>query len=227
MKTAASVGSEDTNKVMEVGLALDQLVNQFAFQLFRDQQFRQLTKFDSLTQTEQDRIFNELIVSYLVLVMFVLESNDLKKLDDEKEFFLEVKEKMPEAHVQVLADLGIPIEFQKQWLQLIDMRYTEYVKDKNTIREEAIAVHAQEKELSVDDHLDIQLLLPVHTVAIGLHHHILRGKIKGEDELFMYLFKQISEKYVDIRMMIEQGEIKKWKKVWAKLLAKWKVLFGR
>lgn len=203
------------------GNAFDQMVNQYAFELFRDSSFRKLAKFDSKSQSEQDRIFNEIVVWYLVLFIAVLESPDLKKSDEEKQFFQMIAQDMPKIHVKQLANLGIPKVFQKQWLKLIDMRYQEYQKDKEQVRSDAVKVHSEDKELTTKDHLDIQLLLPVHTVAICLHHHILKGKVKGEDELFKYLFKAVADKYGDMRMLVEQGEIKKWKKAFAKIMAKW------
>jgi hypothetical protein len=37
-----------------------------AFGLFRDKEFRRLASFDRLDQAEQDRVFNELVVAYVV-----------------------------------------------------------------------------------------------------------------------------------------------------------------
>jgi len=49
-----------------------------AFHLFRDRQFRRLADLEQLSQTEQDRIFNELMVAFIVLIMLALEAPDLR-----------------------------------------------------------------------------------------------------------------------------------------------------
>ena len=43
--------------------ALAQAAAGSAFHLFRDKQFRRLANFEKLSQAEQDRIFNELVVA--------------------------------------------------------------------------------------------------------------------------------------------------------------------
>ena len=48
-----------------------------AFHLFRDKQFRRLAAIEQLSQAEQDRIFNELVVASLILIMLLLEAPDL------------------------------------------------------------------------------------------------------------------------------------------------------
>ena len=49
-----------------------------AFGLSNDKKFRRMAGFNALSQVEQDRIFNELIVADIVLLMLVLEAPDLR-----------------------------------------------------------------------------------------------------------------------------------------------------
>ncbi len=58
--------------------ALVQAAAASAFQLFRDTEFRRLAGFEQLSQAEQDRIFNELVVASVVLIMLVLEAPYLR-----------------------------------------------------------------------------------------------------------------------------------------------------
>jgi hypothetical protein len=45
-----------------------------AYELFCDKEFRRLAGFERLSQVEQDRIFNELMIAYLALIMLLLEA---------------------------------------------------------------------------------------------------------------------------------------------------------
>jgi len=58
--------------------AFSQAAASTAFQLFKDERFRKLAGFNRLSQTEQDRIFNETRCCELVLIMLVFEAPDLR-----------------------------------------------------------------------------------------------------------------------------------------------------
>ena len=49
-----------------------------AYELFCDKEFRRIAGLERLSQVEQDRIFNELVVAFLVLIMLLLEAPDLR-----------------------------------------------------------------------------------------------------------------------------------------------------
>jgi len=145
-----------------------------AFGLFRDKQFRRLAAFDALSQTEQDRIFNELVVSNLVLLMLVLEAPDLRVPPEFRDHLLKVKELIPKAYVDKLGALGVEPEHQRDFTKLISLRYDEYARDRHDVRAAAMQLEAAEKTMDLDDLSKIQLLVPVQAVAIGCHHHICR-----------------------------------------------------
>lgn len=97
------------------------------------------------------------------------------------------------------------------------MRYEEYYQDKNKAREAAMIIESREKELDENSLLDIQLMLPLQTVAIGTHHHICRQKTRGKDELFKRLVKLMGKFYVEIRVPLEGGKITRWKSLVVKI----------
>lgn len=202
-------------------VALDQAASQAAFVLFHNKKFRQLIKFSNLEKIEQDRIFNELVVSNLALLMLVLESPDLNIPDQVKEYFLLIKEKIPKVHVEELAQLGIERKYLQDWQKLINMRYEEYDQDKLEARKAAIEIETKEKELTQKGLEKIQLLLPLQTVAIGCHHHLCRGKTKDKNELFKLIFHDLGKFYVEIRVRLEGGEITFLHKVKAKIRHFW------
>jgi hypothetical protein len=189
------------------GKGLVQVAAHNAFQLFRNKEFRRWANFDVLSQDEQNRIFNELVVSYLVLVILVLEAPDLRVPDEFRDYLRDLKEKIPAAHVEYLRTLGMEDGHLRDWGKLIDLRYEEYAKDRHEVRAAAMEIESAEKALDLDDLEKIQMLLPVQTVAIGCHDHVCRGETKGRDDLFKLILKSLSKFYVDIRIRLEGGKI--------------------
>lgn len=188
--------------------SLDQAASQAAFQLFRDKKFRQLAKFESLEKIEQDRIFNELVLATLTVLMLTMDARDLRVPEEMMEYYQLLKTELPKAHIDYLASMGIEKNYLRDWEKLIQMRYQEYDEDKLKAREAAMIVEAREKgELDVKDIEGIQLLLPVQTVAIGCHHHICRSKTEGRDELFKLTLKWLGRFYIQIRVPMEGGKI--------------------
>ncbi len=178
-----------------------------AFDLFQDKKFRRLADFDKLSKSEHDRIFNELLCAYLILIMLILEAPDLRVDSNTRNYFSDLKDRIPRAHIEQLKSLGVESEHLDDWQVLLDMRYKEYSKDKHDVRAAAMQLEGAEKELDLDDLAKIQLLVPVQAVAIGTHHHNVRGKTKGKDELFKYMLASLSRFYVELRIRFEGGKV--------------------
>lgn len=189
------------------GAALAQRASGSAFHLFSDGQFRRLAGFWDLSQTEQDRIFNELVIAYLVLIMLVLEAPDLRIGGEFHDYLMGLNKRIPKAYVDHLRNLGVDTKYLRDWEKLIAMRYEEYARDRHDVRAAAMQIESSEKNLDLDSLSKIQMLVPVQTVAIGCHHHICRGDINGHDELFKLTLKSLSKFYVDIRVRLEGGKI--------------------
>lgn len=178
-----------------------------AFRLFGDKKFRKLAKFETLDQVEQDRIFNELVVAYIVMIMLVLEAPDLRVPPEFKDYMAMLKKAVSKAYIEELRVLGVESKHLRDWEKLISMRYKEYAKDRHGVRAAAMQLESMEKNLDLDDLSKIQLLVPVQTAAIGCHDHICRGKTDGHDELFKLTLKALSRFYVDVRIRLEGGKI--------------------
>jgi hypothetical protein len=178
-----------------------------AFQLFRNKQFRLLAGFEQLSQTEQDRIFNELVVASVVLIMLVLEAPDLRVAGEFRGYMADLKERIPEAHVDHLRTLGVEAKHLRDWEKLIAMRYEEYARDRHDVRAAAMQLESSDKALDFNDLSKIQMLVPVQAVAIGCHHHICRGETEGRDELFKLTLRSLSRFYAEIRVRFEGGRI--------------------
>ena len=191
----------------ETAEALVQFASRSAFQLFNDKQFRRLARFEQLSQVEQDRIFNELVVAFVVLIMLVLEAPDLRVASEFRNYLANLHKKIPQAHVDALKALGVETENLRDWEKLIAMRYEEYSRDRHDVRAAAMQIESSEKGLELDDLSKIQMLVPVQAAAIGCHHHICRGDTQGRDELFKLTLSSLSRFYVAIRVRLEGGRI--------------------
>jgi hypothetical protein len=178
-----------------------------AFQLFQDKQFRRLAGFNQLSQTEQDRIFNELVVASVVLIMLILEAPDLDIAVEFRDYLHDLNKKIPKVYVDYLRTLGVETEYLLQWEKLIDMRYEEYSRDRHDVRAAAMQIESSEKRLNLDDLSKIQMLVPVQAVAIGCHHHICRGNTEGRDDLFKLTLRSLSRLYIELRVRLEGGRI--------------------
>ena len=178
-----------------------------AFTLFNNKEYRRSARFDALDQVEQDRIFNELVVAHLVLIMLILEAPDLRVAPEFRDQLATLKELIPKAYVDNLGTMGVEDEHLRVWEQLISLRYEEYAKDRIGLRTAAMHLEALEKPLELDDLSLIQLLLPVQAVAIGCHHHVCRDKTDGRDELFKLTLNSLARFYTDVRIHFEGGKI--------------------
>jgi hypothetical protein len=178
-----------------------------AFRLFRDKQFRRLVGIEQLSQTEQDRVFNELVVALVVLIMLLLEAPDLRVSGEFRAYLAGLNKIIPKAHVDQLRTLGVETNHLRDWEKLIAMRYEEYARDRHEVRAAAMQIESSEKGLDLDDLSKIQMLVPIQAVAIGCHHHICRGNTEGQDNLFKVTLKSLSLFYVELRVRLEGGTI--------------------
>ena len=106
-------------------------------------------------------------------------------------------------YISQLRSMSIENKYLKQWITLINMRYQEYTDDKVKAREAAMIVESQDKDIDIKKLSEIQLMLPLQTVAIGCHHHICRGKTDGRDDLFKMIIRWLGEFYVEFRVIVE------------------------
>jgi hypothetical protein len=186
---------------------LSQTAAASAYNLFCDKEFRRLAGFERLNQVEQDRIFNELVVAFLVLIMLLFEAPDLCVPREQRNYLADLNKRVSEAYVENLRTLGVETTHLREWKKLISMRYEEYARDKHDVRGAAMKIESAEKSLDLDGLARIQLLVPVQAVSIGCHDHICRGIAAGQDELFKHILRSLSKFYVELRVRLEGGKI--------------------
>jgi hypothetical protein len=127
--------------------SLAQAAASSAYQLFSDGEFRRLARFERLSQAEHDRIFNELVIAFLVLIMLLLEAPDLRVADHIHEYLTGLNKKISKAYLDQLRALGIESKHLADWEKLIGMRYEEYARDKHEVRAAAMQIESSKKRL--------------------------------------------------------------------------------
>jgi hypothetical protein len=207
MKTNATAPESLDQMAGVTAAGLAQVAAGSAFGLSRDKQFCRLAGFERLSQVEQDRIFNELVVASLVLIMLLLEAPDLRVAGEFQGYLAGLSKKIPEAYVDHLRTLGVETNHLQDWEKLIAMRYEEYARDRHDVRAAAMRIESSEKALDLDGLSKIQMLVPVQAVAIGCHDHICRGDTNGQDDLFKLTLRSLSMFYVELRVRLEGGRI--------------------
>lgn len=149
-----------------------------AFKFFQDKQFRELIGCDKMEQVEQDRIFNELTVSNLIMLMFLVEQLAQETDDEEKKEFLNsLCTEIPEFYSRFLREIGIPEEFAEVWDKLVKLRYDEYDKDLHQYRAKFLS-NEKTKKLAED-----KMFIIFQVITLGTYDHIMRGKIKPGDPI--------------------------------------------
>ena len=191
---------------------LDQAACNFAHTMYWHKNFQALARLDQLNQGEQDRIFNELIVANIVLIMLSFEAPDLGVDHDMRDYCKALRDAMPDAHVNYLKSIGIESEHLEEWRTLIGMRFDEYARDRHGVRAAAMQLESKDKDLELDDLSKIQIMVPLHSVAIGCHHHICRSKTDGRDDLFLFILNHLGRFYVEFRAMSEGVKITRFKR---------------
>lgn len=157
--------------------------SRLALELFRDKRFRGYLKFSEISEEEQNRIFNELTVTNLVLLMLLLDqvTREISDDEDKKEFYQALRQAVPEYFKGFIRRIGIPDEYAKIWDKLVDLRYDEYVKDALEVRGEFLN-HQDLADLALDRNVVI-----FQAIAFGLYHHLVRGKVIKDDLVYKYI----------------------------------------
>jgi len=197
----------------ETARALDLAAAHYAHAMYWHKDFQRLAGLDGLSQGEQDRIFNELVLGCIALIMLSFEAPDLRIASDMKGLFGEIRDALPGAHVRYLREVGVESRHLKDWEKLIGMRFEEYARDRHGVRAAAMQLESREKALEVGDLSKIQLMVPLQAVAIGMHSHICRGKTDGSDDLFKFILNKLGRFYVEFRVIMEGGRITRLRRI--------------
>lgn len=192
-----SIKKETAKLIAGASKNLAQVVANSSFEFFQRKDFRLYVDFNNLSQTEQDRMFNELELS--VLGLFVLSFDhaiEIASAPEQKIVFSSFQKDLPSAFLQILADIGIENKFIDQWGGLIEMRLSEYRRDfKTAIKESSKWNEFKGEKQSQASWAQIE------TITIDCLSHIRRGKVEKEDPLWKLLRKWLITLYAQISPM--------------------------
>ena len=158
-----------------------------AFKFFQDKTFRKEIKFDEMEQIEQDRVFNELEVTFVGFLYLLIE-NTLDYLPAErKDYWHSVKSSVFPRFINWFKELGIEDEHIQTWEKLNDLRLDEYrlgLKETEKIWRSEIGKHNEDEKLQ-----DETILLGAIVISAMLH--IRRGQSSPTDPLKKMLGTQM------------------------------------
>lgn len=164
---------------------LAESVASFAFDVWSRKDFRLFVNFPNISQTEQDRIFNELKVSILGLLILKFDDGISRK-DKEFGLMLEYFEnKLIDGFLNLFRNLKVEERFVKQWKKLIDMRIAEY----RNHYEVALKESRKMKEFVKNEESIRISWARLETITIDCLTHIRRGNVEEKDPLWKFLRK--------------------------------------
>lgn len=149
--------------------ALVQYALKRGFRTFRNRSFRASVQFHTLDQVEQDRMFNELVASNLVLIMLMLDT--FAKLSNRgmQEYIRQLCNAIPLRFAETLRKTGVADEHTRTWLKLLDLRRDEY-------EEQRLSARSSLPEFGEGNPW-------MRVVGVGCLFHIRRGKPDTSDPL--------------------------------------------
>lgn len=176
---------ESAKMLAESSSAIAQLIAGKAFEFWQRKDFRMYVDFNSIGQTEQDRIFNELEVSLIGL--FTIHFNQAQEgaIPEKKIVFKSLEKDLPKAFLQYMAESGIEKKYLKVWEKLIDVRLKEYNQHLKWVLKESL----KSKEFDGKDADLRQDWARIETITIDCLTHIRRGKVEEKDPLWKLLRK--------------------------------------
>lgn len=178
----------DDIKIKKIGKDAAQMITHLSFKIWQQGDFRKLINFDNISQTEQDRIFNELEVSFIGL--FVLHLDSIKpqiQSEEDLDAISRLQTAITSGFLELYRELKIDQKNLNQWETLISMRIAEYRKDFGLLMEETKKM----KEFSKDGDLKY-LWARVETITLDMLSHIRRGKLEHKDPLRRQLQKVVT-----------------------------------
>ena len=175
---------EEISLIKKSGENLANVVSETSFELWQTEEFKQMVNFDKISQLEQNRIFNELLLTALGL--FFLHLDHVLKISqtkNQKQLFKLLQTELYKGFINMFVKLGIEQKFIDEWKYLVGIRIEEYRKNFKGTYEYSQDI----KEMS-NEKLKI-IWCRVETMVISGVSHIRRGKFEEGDLLIASIRK--------------------------------------
>lgn len=159
---------------------VDEMIVPSGFQFFRDARFRKYALFHKLPVAEHDRIFNEVMVAGVCMVLFCLRFLKTLGRFEGYRFWQEVENYAPKQYQKMLMGFGVDSGNAKLFRELIEMRYSEYEKIIKDVRRVSSVENKEFRELPDEAKF---MAGAIRATALGTADHIKRGKLVEDDPL--------------------------------------------
>jgi len=161
----------------ELARAIIEKIANMSFGLFKNENFREMNNFNKLEITEQDRIFNEILVTGIALSILTFETLESRAKNERiKGSYSEIQVEIASRYPNWLKELGGEENNIDLWRDLIKMRVEEYEND------------FKENEKEIKKRSDTPLPY-IFVTAIGGAKHISRSNKKIMDNIFKPFLK--------------------------------------
>jgi len=183
------------------------LVNKLSeesFKFWQQDRIRKLIRFKKLEQTEQDRIFNEFIVTLIGLLDLQLRDEIVKiPRQNEKRILLKgIQEASLSEYPIILTELGTEKLFVDLWIELIKMRTKEYREDYKL----AVTEMKKWEELKVDNRY-FDNIARINNCSILCLQHVRRGQTTPEDILWKDIRRWITFMDVEFKKILQMIQL--------------------
>jgi len=150
-----------------------------AHTLFLDQHFREMVNFEKQSQTEGDRMFNELVVTALLLLLAALKDRIYSIEPRRQEFWRRVQAMAPACFFGWLEKIGVERQYLDIWKKLLDLRLEEYQERQSQTKQVwADEIYKRPEEEQLND-----AMVRVETLTVSSLLHISRGQAGKDDPL--------------------------------------------
>lgn len=171
--------------IKETSKELVNFVVSSAFKVFKDEEFRKQFNFSEQENIEQDRLFNELSLTSICLLLLLLDTASDWWQNEKRYFWQKVKSRIAERFQEWLKELGISQKYVSFWGKLIKMRYNEYKRDLPKLYQASGIVDPE--FIKSDDERRKVGYVRFMAVSIGAIHHLRKGKANPKDPFFKEL----------------------------------------
>lgn len=159
--------------------------------MFHGSAMRKRLNFDNASEEEQNRFFNEFMVSYFVMLLLLVEKRrQLIEEPYEREYLRVLREALPKCYVAWIASLGIAKENVETWRKVVDLRYDEYAKDQYEWRSMMF-----EHRPNISEYPEVIMF---QTISFGLYYHLRKGKTDTRDKLYNLIQDQMLPTFRDL-----------------------------
>ncbi len=169
------------SQLVSVNLLVE-MIAQSAHGLWQQDDFRSLVNFSQIPQAQQDRIFNELEVTILGLMILHIDDQIIKTKSAKQRLYLtDLQQEIIDGFLSLMSSIGIEKKLLKVWDHLIKMRLKEYRQNQTVFLKEMKA-----NKVKIEPNIEI-MFARAQSLSIDALYHIRNGEVQADDPLWKML----------------------------------------